>query len=53
MMVYDPLAFGCALREHRHELGWSAIQLSELYANSWGGKISHPTRRLSTTSREA
>ena len=42
MMVYDPLAFGCALREHRHELGWSAIQLSELYAEFVGREDSPP-----------
>ena len=42
MTVYDPLAFGCALRAHRLKLGWSANQLSELYAEFVGREDSPP-----------
>ena len=36
MAAYNALAFGCELRAHRLKLGWSAIQLSELYAEFRG-----------------
>ena len=39
MAPYDPLAFGCSLRAHRLKLGWSANQLSELYAEFVGREI--------------
>jgi hypothetical protein len=42
MVTYDPLAFGCSLRAHRLKLGWSAIQLSELYAEFVGREDSPP-----------
>jgi hypothetical protein len=42
MVTYNPLAFGCSLRAHRLQLGWSAIQLSELYAEFVGREDSPP-----------
>ncbi len=42
MAAYNSLAFGCSLRAHRHKLGWSAIQLSELYAEFVGREDSPP-----------
>jgi hypothetical protein len=40
--IFDPLAFGCALRTQRLELGWSASQLSECYAEFVGREDSPP-----------
>jgi hypothetical protein len=40
--AYNALAFGCELRAHRLKLGWSAIQLSELYAEFVGREDSPP-----------
>ncbi len=42
MAAYNALAFGCELRAHRLKLGWSAIQLSELYAEFVGREDSPP-----------
>ena len=42
MVAYNPLAFGCSLRTHRIKLGWSANQLSELYAEFVGREDSPP-----------
>ncbi len=42
MAAYNPLAFGCSLRTHRHKLGWSAIQLAALYAEFVGREDSPP-----------
>ncbi len=42
MAAYDPLAFGCSLRAHRLKLGWSASQLSQLYAEFVGREDSPP-----------
>ena len=42
MMAYNAVAFGCELRAHRLKLGWSAIQLSELYAEFVGREDSPP-----------
>ena len=42
MVAYNSSAFGCSLRTHRLKLGWSAIQLSELYAEFVGREDSPP-----------
>ncbi len=42
MVAYNALAFGCSLRAHRLKLGWSANQLSELYAEFVGREDSPP-----------
>jgi hypothetical protein len=42
MAAYNALVFGCELRAHRLKLGWSAIQLSELYAEFVGREDSPP-----------
>ena len=42
MAIYNPLAFGRELRAYRLKLGWSANQLSELYAEFVGREDSPP-----------
>jgi len=42
MAAYDPLEFGHQLRNYRLRLGWSARQLSELYAEFVGREDSPP-----------
>lgn len=43
MTAYNPGAFGDALHAYRLQLGWSAIQLSELYAEFVGREESPPS----------